>query len=490
MKKIEKRSDAKKGSGLEGELADCQKSLAELEKTESLYRRIVENASEGILVAREGRILFCNPKVRQMLGIYGSDLSFAEIIHPDDREMVLCRHHMRMAGNSEMIPSLYPFRVVKGGEILWVEINSVMIQWEGMPATLNFVTDITERKRAEEELASYRGQLEELVAERTSQLTRANGLLQNEIQERWRAEAALRRSEEKYKNILKSIEEGYFEVDLGGHMIFFNDAMCEISGCTSKELMGMHNREYTSPETARRMYEVFNRVYQTGRSVKIMDFEIIRKDDTPRILEMSIALIRDEGEKPEGFRGIVRDVTERNQAQARLAYLAYHDSLTGLLNRKAFLERLEESITYAGRYGMKRAILFIDLDRFKQVNDTYGHEIGDKLLEEVARRLEGTIRSTDIICRLGGDEFTVILNNPDNPRPQIAADKIRTVLSEPYVIDNITIDYISTSIGISIFPDHGEEVRTLIRNADIAMYSAKDGRDCCICYDEGMVRSY
>ncbi|MFB0516282.1 MAG: PAS domain S-box protein, partial [Candidatus Neomarinimicrobiota bacterium] len=136
--------------------------------------------------------------------------------------------------------------------------------------------------------------------------------------ERRQAEEMVRESEGKYRNILENIEEGYFEIDLAGNLTFFNDSMCRIAGLPREELMGMNNRDYTSPETAKRMYEVFNAIYRTGKPAKVMDYEVIRKDGIRRILEMSASLRRDPSGEPMGFRGVVRDVSERKQAEEAL----------------------------------------------------------------------------------------------------------------------------------------------------------------------------
>ena len=474
---------------ISGALARCRAALADARRSETIYRRIVDNASEAILVAQDGRIRFANPRAGDLIGSPLDDQPFADHIHPDDRETVIDRHRRRLEGTD--CPAVYTFRLLPdGGRTRWVEIHTVVIDWENRPATLNFITDISDRVRAESELKRYRHHLEELVDRRTAELTAANEQLSREIAERRETQAALLDSEKKYRNILKNIEEGYFEVDLSGNMTFFNRSMCTIAGISASELMGMNHRSYTTPETARRMREVFGQVYRTGNPVRMEDYEIIRKDGTRRILEMSTSLIRNRDGNPTGFRGIARDVTERKRAEAELAYLAYHDALTGLLNRKAFMERLEESIRYARRYGLSRAILFIDLDRFKQVNDTFGHDVGDQLLQEVASRLRVTLRDTDTLFRLGGDELTVLLNNPDSPCPETVADHIIDALSRPYVLGSKTIDFISPSIGISVFPKDGEDVQTLIKNADTAMYRAKARRGCRVSYQPGMVKRY
>ena len=144
-------------------------------------------------------------------------------------------------------------------------------------------------------------------------------------------------------------------------------------------------------------------------SLKSMEWELMKSDGTRIFVDASASLKKGLKGGPIGFQGIIRDVTERKRFEQELAYPAYHDSLTGLYNRKAFLEKLTETVMEARRYETGRAILYLDLDSIKKVNDLHGHEIGDRLLVEVAARLRGTLRKGDYISRLGGDEFTVIL---------------------------------------------------------------------------------
>ncbi|MGD0919605.1 MAG: ATP-binding protein [Thermodesulfobacteriota bacterium] len=174
------------------------------------------------------------------------------------------------------------------------------------------------REKNREELERAHNDLEKRVEERTSALQEAIQSLQKEISERRRAEEALRESEEKYRSILENIEDGYYEVDLAGHLTFFNDSVCRMSGRTKEELMGMNDREYTDQENAKKLYQTFNQVYRTGEPRRALDWEVIRKDGTPKYMEASVSLRKDSSGKPIGFRGIVRDVTERKRAEEAL----------------------------------------------------------------------------------------------------------------------------------------------------------------------------
>jgi diguanylate cyclase (GGDEF)-like protein len=197
--------------------------------------------------------------------------------------------------------------------------------------------------------------------------------------------------------------------------------------------------------------------------------------------------------------GIVADVTERRkaadelqEAQRQLHHIAFHDALTGLPNRVAFQERLDEAISQCPDAGCAAAVLFIDLDNFKLINDSFGHAAGDELLYAVAGRLEHATRAADAVARQGGDEFLVLLTEiepPDEPDPEYArkaadvvARKIRRTLRAPFMVSGIEI-YVSASIGVSLFPDDAADSETLLKHADAAMYRAKDaGRDCHALY--------
>jgi diguanylate cyclase (GGDEF)-like protein/PAS domain S-box-containing protein len=421
-----------------------------------------------------------------------------------------------------------------------------------------------------------------------------------DITERKRAEEALRQSQEKYRTIIENIEEGYYEVDLAGNFTFFNDSMCRILGYPKEELMGMNNRRYTDQENAKRLFQAFNQVYRTGEPGRRLDNQLIRKDGTKRYVEASISLKKDSSGRPVGFRGIVRDiterkrlekilqqeretffsilqkepygallintdetflyinpeftaitgytikdvpngrewfrkaypdpeyrhkaiamwkedvsarkavdrvwsmvckdgqvkeiefkltflddgrvivmlsdVTERKRTEEELAYKATHDLLTGLPNRMLFKDRFSVAIAQAQRAHKKLVVIFLDLDRFKEVNDTLGHDAGDGLLCAVGNRLIDLVRKTDTVARMGGDEFLLLLPDMGQVDDAIAtAQKVQDVLQAPFIVEGQEI-LIGASMGIAIYPDDGTDVDSLVSHADKAMYEAKQGR--------------
>ena len=183
-----------------------------------------------------------------------------------------------------------------------------------------------------------------------------------------------------------------------------------------------------------------------------------------------------------GLRSIVRDVDRQKKYEENLIYLAYHDALTGLKNRKAFYEQLQDALYHAKRYGTELALIYIDIDKFKKVNDTLGHEMGDMLLLEIRDRLQNSLRKTDFVSRIGGDEFVVLVDNPHHVHPAIIAEKIVKSLSEPYELKGNIVDYISSSVGISVFPTDAVDMDSLVKKADQAMYVAKENRNAYVSY--------
>ncbi|MBW1691993.1 MAG: hypothetical protein DRG87_06065 [Deltaproteobacteria bacterium] len=183
--------------------------------------------------------------------------------------------------------------------------------------------EMEQRRKAEEALQQAKNDLQHHLDEGANELTAANQKLHQELDELKKAYTALKRSEEKYRNLLDSIEDGYYEVDVNGNLTFFNNALCKIAGLPREKLNGMNNREYTSPETAKKMYQVFNKVYKTGEPAKEFDWEIIRTNGSKRYVEASVSLIKDSKGRGVGFRGIVRDITERKRAEDKLKSLLY-----------------------------------------------------------------------------------------------------------------------------------------------------------------------
>ena len=297
---------------------------------------------------------------------------------------------------------------------------------------------------------------------------------------------ALYASEEKYRNILEQIEEGYYEVDLAGNFTFFNNRVSQILGYSAEELKSMNNRQYMDKENSKKVFLDYNDVFRTGLPKNNLDAELIKKNGKKMYAGISITLIKDSSGQPIGFRGIIHDITERRQAEEKIRQLAYHDSLTGLPNRKLFSDRWSIALAQSQRNQQKVGIAMLDLDNFKKVNDTLGHDVGDLLLQAAAKRLSAALRKGDTVARFGGDEYVLIIPDLKTIEDAIpVAQKIVDSFRKPFLIDKHQL-FVTTSIGIAVYPNDGTDGDILLKNADKAMYQAKQtGRNRYKLYTEG-----
>jgi diguanylate cyclase (GGDEF)-like protein/PAS domain S-box-containing protein len=294
--------------------------------------------------------------------------------------------------------------------------------------------------------------------------------------DRKRGADALRESESKFRTLADTAPAAIF-IYQGERFRYANQATAAISGYSREEFLALPSfwslvHPDFREEAKRRGLER----QRGGRVPSRYEFKILRKDGQERWLDYSAGLI-EFGGKPAVMCSAF-DVTERKRAEAQITSLAYHDTLTGLPNRLLFADRLTLAVAQAGRRQRRVGVLFLDVDRFKVINDSLGHTVGDRLLKALARRLASTVREEDTVARLGGDEFTILL--PDMGLAEdvmTVTEKILEAVRRPIRIDASEL-FVSASIGISIFPDDGRDPETLVKNADTAMYRAKDqGRD-------------
>ncbi|MCF6247696.1 MAG: diguanylate cyclase [Desulfobacula sp.] len=287
--------------------------------------------------------------------------------------------------------------------------------------------------------------------------------------ERKKAQQALLLSEKKHRSIIEGVKDGYCETDVNGTIVFFNEALCEITGYPGDTLSGKKFSDLLTDQD--QAIDIFKQAFEEDRVDS--NFQIIKKNGIKKHIGIRPAPIEDENGKRTGFRTFVRDIDEQKKYERKLVFLAYHDALTGLNNRKAFYEHLEQCLQTAQRNQTKLAVMYMDIDKFKQVNDTLGHEAGDDLLKTISKRLNDNLRETDFISRIGGDEFTVIMTSNASFHPEELAKKILGAIRFPYDFDVHTIDYITASIGISLYPDDTQDIEGLVKKADQAMYEAK-----------------
>jgi len=284
----------------------------------------------------------------------------------------------------------------------------------------------------------------------------------------------------KQAKVLEHIHDSVISTDIYGTITSWNQGSTKLFGYSADEMIGKKIQILYSKNNENSIETLFSHI-NTVKGKIDEEVLMIKKDAQEIICDMSLSVLRDNFGAVEGYIGYIQDITEQKRTQQlleeqtkKLRYQAHHDLLTALPNRTLFKERLSQAVIHSKRNKEKFALLFIDLDQFKKINDSLGHHIGDEVLIEAANRLQNTIREQDTLSRLGGDEFTIILKNIKTPQNAAkVAKKINDILNKPIFIGIHTL-YISSSIGISIYPDDTTLENDLIKYADTAMYKAKD----------------
>ncbi|MHB1796140.1 MAG: sensor domain-containing protein [Acidobacteriaceae bacterium] len=301
-----------------------------------------------------------------------------------------------------------------------------------------------------------------------------------DITERKQAEEALRQAEEKYRRIFEEAVVGIFQTTADGRLLSANPALARLFGYDSPaELMA------GLTDVAHQVYvdldgrELFKGQLEENGSVHNIEYQAYRKDGSKIWLLENACVIRNSSGATLYYEGTVADITDRKIAEERIQHLAYYDALTGLPNRTLLQDRLTKALAVARRRKDKVALLFLDLDRFKDINDAFGHPLGNLLLQEFAKRLERSVREQDSVARLdvgrlNGDQFLIVLTGiKDISEAAVAAKRFMDTMTAEVAVQGHSL-VITCSLGISIFPEHGADGETLLKNADAAMYCAKD----------------
>ena len=300
--------------------------------------------------------------------------------------------------------------------------------------------------------------------------------LLRDIAERKRAERVLRESEERYRDLFENANDLIQSVAMDGSFDYVNRAWHETLGYSEEEIRSLNMFDIVHPDSRDHCLEMFKRVI-AGERLDHVEAEFVTKKGRSIWVEGN-AFARFRDGKPVATRGIFRDVTERKRAEEAVSHMAYHDALTDLPNRALLKDRLNLALAQAKRNKHMLAVMFLDLDQFKAVNDTAGHKQGDRLLQSVGKQLKELVREGDTVAREGGDEFILLL--PEVTGAEHAAtiaDRILKSFQGPRVLAGHEF-HITTSIGVTVYPADGGDAETLLRNADIAMYRAKEeGRD-------------
>lgn len=286
-----------------------------------------------------------------------------------------------------------------------------------------------------------------------------------------RAGASLRTSETRYSTLVNLSQDGIASLDAELRFTFLNPRLAAMLGYPDTALIGKRLDSLWPGERPARSRALCRRLQEGGTAT--YEQELVKADGEPLTAIVTDAPHFDAQGRLQGVILTVTDISERKASEQRIHYLATHDALTGLANRAKFLDQMNTSLLIARRHNTRFALLFLDLDRFKEINDTLGHAAGDQLLIAAAARMRQALRASDLLARQGGDEFMILLHDIHSMEEALGvAEKIRLATNQPFVLDG-TERLVSVSIGIALYPEHGEDIETLTRNADAAMYRTK-----------------
>ena len=414
-----------------------------LRESEERFRATFEQASVGMALRdvdpRNPRWLRVNQKLCEILGYTREELlnlTSVDVTPPEDRDAAIDRNEQLVSGEIASYSREKRY-MRKDGEIIWANISLTAVRGaDGRPThVISIIQDITDRRRAEE---------------------------------------ALRESEEQFHQLANNIPQVFWICDaLQKEMIYVSPAYERITGQSIERLRedarswlrSVHEEDRERIRTAR--------IAARGGEYDEV-FRVIRRDGTVRWVRDRAFPIRDAQGRVYRIAGIAEDITDIRESEERLLYLAHYDNLTSLPNRVLFYDRLKQALSQARRNEWITAVMFLDLDRFKNVNDTLGHGAGDLLLRQVSERLSACVRSGDTVGRLSGDEFAIVCSNLAGPDDaSLVAQKIMGTFHKPFNLYGKEV-FVSTSIGITLFPADSQDQDTLIQNADTAMYRAKE----------------
>lgn len=415
-------------------------SIEALRNSEEKYRLLFENMTTGfalheIILDDQGkpynyRYLEANPAFEKLTGVSASQLIGKTILDVmPDTEKYWIEIFGRVALTGEPIAYQNFSR----------ELGKYYDTWVFSPQKNQFAvifSDISDRMKAEEALKTVAGRLE--LATRAGKL-------------------------------------GIWDWNIVEDELTWDDRMFELYGVNKEDFSGAYEAFINGvhPEDREHVEQVIREGFENGLPYDT-EFRVIWPDGSLHYIRAGGQVIHDDKGRAVRMTGVNYDITERVEAQQQLHFIAHHDDLTELPNRMLFTDRLKHALISASRSDAKVALLFLDLDRFKNINDTFGHEMGDEFLKVIATRLNNEIRGSDTVARFGGDEFAVILEAISDIKEAISvAEKLLDVLADPYVINGHTF-YATASIGISLFPDDATEVQTLLKHSDTAMYRAKE----------------
>jgi diguanylate cyclase (GGDEF)-like protein/PAS domain S-box-containing protein len=443
-------------SGFNSDLTEHKQVEAQLQASEARYRALVEWSPIGIGVHQNGLVVYANAAAVKILGARRETeligLPMMELVDPRFRSLVAARVTQSLASGAPMPAQVEKFMRLDGRSID-VEIQASPITHLGRPAIqVNFV-DVTEREKSE---------------------------------------ATLRESEARFRALTELSSDWYWEQDEHFRFTLLGGKVYKSTGFTMDQHLGKTRWEIPALNMSEADWEAHRKVLSAHEAFR--DLEIRRPDTGTSVHWASVSgsPMFDTDGRFRGYHGIGRDISIQKQAGEEIHRLAFYDALTGLPNRRLLLEQLKRALHTNARHHRHGALLFIDLDNFKTLNDTLGHDVGDLLLQQVGQRLSDCVREADTVARLGGDEFVLVLEDLESDRHAAAmqADnvgkKILATLNQPY--DLVGREHHSSpSMGITLFDAHSTSVDDLLKQADLAMYQAKAaGRNTLRFFDVSM----
>jgi diguanylate cyclase (GGDEF)-like protein/PAS domain S-box-containing protein len=311
-------------------------------------------------------------------------------------------------------------------------------------------------------------------SDETISLLRTTGEIIASAIDRHSALRALQLSEERYRLMAENSTDLIARTTASGVFVYASDAIRVLAGYEPSDLLGRTVAEFVVEDDRHVLDRATAELQEGAHASRTFSYRARRKDGSHVWFETTSRAIRNASGAVEEIVSVSRDISERREAEAQIEYQAYHDALTGLPNRLLFRDRLTIALAHAKRQQSPLAVMFLDLDRFKHVNDTLGHSLGDDLLRAVAARLRSVLREGDTIARMGGDEFTILLDDLATAEDAAkTAQKLLDVVAHPLRIEGHEL-YVTTSIGIAMYPDDGATAEALLKNADSAMYRAKE----------------
>ncbi|GAB3472807.1 hypothetical protein GCM10027321_46210 [Massilia terrae] len=393
---------------------------------------ILDNVMLGVLFVRERRVAAANRHFEELFGYANGQMvgvPTAQLFTSNEAYEGAVRRSYRILGEGGKVEEELQLRR-RDGSLVWCQVTGRALDpLHPHEGSIWVYADITDRKQADEELRLW-------------------------------------------ATALEHIADGVMVIDLTGKIIAINPAFTQITGYTQAEAVGQHSSLTRSKLHEPGFYEALWRdLAETG----FWRGEIwnTRKNGEIYLEWLTVSAVRDDEGEVAHYVAVFSDITRAKEAQAKLDHLAHHDALTALPNRLLFHDRLQHALAQAARNKSQLAVLFIDLDRFKNVNDTLGHQVGDELLKQVAQALSGQLREGDTLARLGGDEFIVLLENVDGERSAShVANKLVAMFDQPFTVSDYEL-FVTCSVGVSMYPHDATDVHMLIRNADVAMYQAK-----------------